>query len=151
MGGVYLFAGLAAGGVSLAVYLFTGGRLLRLGGMLGAMLPLLRGVTAPLQVYAPEAAALLGVLMTLAGWSLSLRPGGFVPALSLELIVGLACWAGGMRQSVWLFSPGIAALLALLLAALSGAIAGKIPLSKGTVKIMALVICAGGALLAILG
>ena len=41
--------------------------------------------------------------------------------------------------------------LALLLAALSGAIAGKIPLSKGTVKIMALVICAGGALLAILG
>ena len=114
MGGVYLFAGLAAGGVSLAVYLFTGGRLLRLGGMLGAMLPLLRGVTAPLQVYAPEVAALLGVLMTLAGWSLSLRPGGFVPALSLELIVGLACWAGGMRQSVWLFSPGIAALLALL-------------------------------------
>ena len=83
MGGVYLFAGLAAGGVSLAVYLFTGGRLLRLGGMLGAMLPLLRGVTAPLQVYAPEAAALLGVLMTLVGWSLSLRPGGFVPALSL--------------------------------------------------------------------
>ena len=41
--------------------------------------------------------------------------------------------------------------LALLLAALSGVIAGKTPLSKGTVKIMALVICAGGALLAILG
>ena len=41
--------------------------------------------------------------------------------------------------------------LALLLAALSGVIAGKTPLSKDTVKIMALVICAGGALLAILG
>ena len=114
MGGAYTAAGLAVGCAGAAAYLFTGGRIARLGGMLGAALPLFGGVTAPLQVYAPEVAVLLGVLMTLAGWALALRPGGFIPALSLEMIVGMACWAGGMRENAWFFAPGLAALLALL-------------------------------------
>ena len=114
MRGVYAIAGGACGALALALTVLTGGTLARLGGMLGAAFMLVNGSAAALQMYAPEVAAALSVLLTLIGWSLALAPGGFIPAFSLELIAVLACWAAGLREEFYLFAPGLIALMALL-------------------------------------
>ena len=100
--------------VVFALTLLSDGMPSRLGGMFGAALALKDGVVAPLQVYAPEAALLLAILLTLAGWILSLKPGGFFPAFSLVIIISLACWAGGMRDGFALMAPALLSLLVLL-------------------------------------
>ena len=112
--GVCALAGGACGALTLALAVLTGNTLPRLGGMLGAMFALVNGSAAALQMYAPEVAAVLAVLLTLVGWSLALGPGGFIPAFSLELIAVLACWVAGLREEFYLFAPGLVALMALL-------------------------------------
>lgn len=112
--GVCALAGGACGALTLALAVLTGNTLPRLGGMLGAMFALVNGSAAALQMYAPEAAVVLSVLLTLVGWSLALGPGGFIPAFSLELIAVLACWVAGLREEFYLFAPGLVALMALL-------------------------------------
>ncbi len=112
--GVCALAGGACGALTLALAVLTGNTLPRLGGMLGAMFALVNGSAAALQMYAPEVAAVLSVLLTLVGWSLALGPGGFLPAFSLELIAVLACWVAGLREEFYLFAPGLVALMALL-------------------------------------
>lgn len=114
LGRLYAAASVVIGLGTAAITLLSDGTIARLGGMMGAALALKDGVIAPLQVYAPEVAVILAIVLTLLGWALAVKPGGFFPAFSLTLIASLACWSGGMRDGYELLAPALVALLMLL-------------------------------------
>lgn len=113
MGGKAKLAAMGLAAAIVLAYLFIGGGLARVGGMLGATIHLLRGNAEPLKVFADEAAVVAAALLTVAGWSMARQSAGFYPALSLSMVALLILWFSGGREALWLLAPALVALCAL--------------------------------------